>query len=186
MLILASGSPRRRELLSILTADFTVHVSDVEEAVPPGLTPAETVQALAKCKGEAVWATAGSGDTLIAADTVVVIDGEILGKPQNAANAAEMLARLSGRTHTVYTGVWLKTEKNERSFYEATEVEFYPLTKKEIADYIATGEPFDKAGAYGIQNKGALLVKSLKGDYFNVVGFPIARVARELRALGTV
>lgn len=183
MLILASGSPRRRELLSILRTDFTVRVSDVEENTPPGLTGEETVRYLAKQKGAAVWQTCTSDDTLIAADTVVCIDGDILGKPSDAADAAAMLRRLSGRTHTVYTGVWLRSAKGERCFAEATEVEFYALSDAEIADYIACGEPFDKAGAYGIQQKGALLVKGLRGDYFNVVGFPIARVARELRAL---
>lgn len=181
-LILASGSPRRRELLGLITKDFTVRVSDVEEVVEPGLPPAETVRRLAALKGRAV-AAAYPQDTVIAADTVVAIDGEILGKPHDDADAAAMLRTLSGRVHHVYTGVFLSRRGREICFSACTEVEFYPLTDEEIAAYVATGEPSDKAGAYGIQGFGALLVKGIVGDYYNVVGFPVAAVSRALRAL---
>ena len=181
-LILASGSPRRRELLGLITNDFTVCVSGAEEHVDPALTPAETVLALARLKGEDVAGTHPDG-TVIAADTVVALDGVILGKPADAEDAFRMLRFLSGKTHAVYTGVYIAKGGREACFYEETEVTFYELTDEEIRDYIATGEPADKAGAYGIQGKGALLVKGIKGDYFNVVGFPVAAVSRALRAL---
>ena len=181
-LILASGSPRRRELLGLITNDFTVCVSGAEEHTDPALSPAETVLALARLKGADVAKT-HPDDTVIAADTVVALDGEILGKPADAADAARMLRFLSGRTHQVYTGVYLVCGGREAHFYEETEVTFYDLSDEEIAAYVATGEPADKAGAYGIQGKGSLLVKGIRGDYFNVVGFPVAAVSRALRTL---
>ncbi len=181
-LILASGSPRRRELLGLITNDFTVCVSGAEEHTDPGLTPAETVLALARLKGEDVAKT-HPDDTVIAADTVVALDGEILGKPADAEDAARMLRFLSGRTHEVFTGVYIARGGREAHFYEKTGVTFYELSEEEIAAYVATGEPADKAGAYGIQGKGALLVKGIEGDYFNVVGFPVAAVSRALRGL---
>ena len=181
-LILASGSPRRRELLGLITNDFTVCVSGAEEHTDPGLSPAETVLALSRLKGADV-AALHPADTVIAADTVVALDGVILGKPADAADAARMLRFLSGRTHAVYTGVYIAAGGREASFYEKTDVTFYELTDAEIAAYVSTGEPLDKAGAYGIQGKGALLVKGIAGDYFNVVGFPVAAVSRALQAL---
>ncbi len=181
-LILASGSPRRRELLGCITNEFKICVSGAEEAVPAGLTPAETVEALAKLKGEAVFAEHPE-DTVIAADTVVIVDGELLGKPASPEDACAMLRRLSGRTHEVYTGVYIARPGRVSVFHDRTEVTFYPLTDEEIRAYVATGEPFDKAGAYGIQGRGALLVKGIRGDFYNVMGFPVARVARALRAL---
>ncbi len=181
-LILASGSPRRRELMGLIAPEFTVCVSGAEETVPAGLTPAETVEALATLKGGSVFAEHPS-DTVIAADTVVIVDGGLLGKPASPEDAFAMLRRLSGRTHEVYTGVYVASGSRETVFHECTEVTFYDLTDSEINAYIATGEPFDKAGAYGIQGYGALLVKGIRGDYYNVMGFPVARVARALRAL---
>jgi len=178
-LILASGSPRRRELLSIITTDFTVKVSNAEEKTEAGLSPAQTVETLAKIKGEAVFSE-NPCDTVIASDTVVAIDGKILGKPRSPGEAFEMLRTLSGRTHTVYTGVYIKNIRNEAVFHERTEVTFFELTDGEINSYINTGEPFDKAGAYGIQGQGALLVKTIHGDFYNVMGFPIGRISREL------
>ncbi len=179
-LILASGSPRRKELMGLISKDYTVRVSDVEENVPAGLTPAETVEYLARLKG---WAVAVDcpDDTVVAADTVVAVDGKILGKPKNDADAANMLRSLSGRTHAVYTGVYICGHGRETLFHECTEVEFYPLSEEEIAAYVATGEPADKAGAYGIQGYGGLLIKGIVGDYYNVVGFPVAAVSRALR-----
>ena len=181
-IILASASPRRRELMRLITPDYTVCASHVEETVPPGLTPAETVLYLARLKGADVFAKHPDA-LVVAADTVVAVDGVILGKPQNAEDAARMLHLLSGRTHAVYTGVYLACKTGEKCFFEQTDVTFYPLSDAEIAAYIATGEPFDKAGAYGIQGCGSLLVEGISGDYFNVVGFPVAKAARELKAL---
>ena len=179
-LILASGSPRRRELLGLITTDFTVCVSGAEEVVPPGLSPEQTVMALARLKGKDVF-LAHPADTVIAADTVVVSDGVILGKPRDEKDAFRMLRLLSGKTHAVYTGVWIAAGENETCFCEKTDVTFYELTDDEINAYIATKEPFDKAGAYGIQGKGAVLVRGIAGDFFNVVGFPVAAVYRALR-----
>ena len=182
-LILASGSPRRRELLGLITNDFTVCVSGAEETVPAGLTPAQTVEALAEIKGRAVFAEHNS-DTVIAADTVVAVDGVILGKPASRQEAFDMLHLLSGKTHEVFTGVWIANAQGTVRFHACTEVTFYPLTDDEIRGYVDTGEPFDKAGAYGIQGKGALLVQGIKGDFFNVVGFPVAKTARALKEFG--
>ena len=179
-LILASGSPRRRELLGYITNDFEVCVSGAEENVPEGLSPAETVEALATLKGESVFAE-HPADTVIAADTVVIVDGELLGKPASPEEACAMLRRLSGRTHEVYTGVYIARPGHKSVFHERTEVTFYPLTDEEIRAYVATGEPLDKAGAYGIQGRGALLVQGIRGDFYNVMGFPVAKVARELQ-----
>ena len=180
--ILASASPRRRELMRLITPEYTVCASHVEETVPPGLTPEETVLYLSRLKGADVFSRHPEA-LVVAADTVVAADGEILGKPGNAEDAARMLRLLSGRTHAVFTGVYIACKTGEKCFFEQTDVTFYPLTDAEIAAYIATGEPFDKAGAYGIQGNGALLVKGIRGDFFNVVGFPVARTARELRTV---
>lgn len=183
-LILASGSPRRKELLSFITPDFEVRVSDAEEIVDPALTPEETVRSLARQKAAAVEPSLCDGDILISADTVVFIDGSILGKPHSREEAFSMLSTLSGRRHTVYTGVCISDGKKRVDFAERTEVEFLSLSEKEINAYIDSGEPFDKAGAYGIQGRGALLVKGIEGDFYNVMGFPVARVNRELAAFG--
>lgn len=183
-LILASGSPRRRELMRYITDDFTVRVSDAEETAPAGLAPGALVEYLAKQKGDAVFRSCEADDVVVSADTIVFADGNVLGKPHDETQAREMLRALSGRIHTVYTGVYIRSAKRTDSFYTATDVEFYPLTEDEISEYIATGEPFDKAGGYGIQTKGGLLVKGIRGDYYNVVGFPLAEVRRALRAYG--
>ncbi len=180
-MILASKSPRRYELLKLISEDFRVISATGEEVVPEGLSPAEVVQHLARQKAREV-AASHRGEVIVAADTVVAIDGEILGKPRDEAHAVEMLRLLSGRTHTVYTGVCVIFENGaEKSFTEGTDVEFYPLTEREIADYVATGEPMDKAGAYGIQERGALLVKRIDGDYYTVMGLPVGRLSRVLR-----
>ncbi len=182
-LILASGSPRRQELLRLITPDFTVRVSGAEEHVQPGLTPAQTVEMLARVKGEAVFREC-PGETVLSADTVVELGGVLLGKPASPEEAAEMLRALSGKTHRVFTGVCILAPGKCSVFHECTEVTFYPLSEEEIAAYVTTGEPFDKAGAYGIQGRGALLVEGIKGDYYNVMGFPVAKAARELRRFG--
>ena len=179
-IILASASPRRKELLKFITEDFTVKVSDADETTDPALTPEETVISLACIKGETV-ASVCPGDTVISADTVVVLDGRILGKPENPEDAFSMLSSLSGRSHEVFTGVCIISGDKKISFAERTEVVFYELTRDEILSYIATGEPSDKAGAYGIQGKGSVLVKEIHGDYHNVVGLPVARLNRILK-----
>ncbi len=182
-MILASQSPRRYELLKLISEDFSVIPASGEEVVPEGLPPAEVVRHLARQKAREI-AASHKGEVIVAADTVVAIDGKILGKPRDEAHAAEMLRLLSGRTHTVYTGVCVIFESGEeKSFTEGTDVEFYPLTEREIADYVATGEPMDKAGAYGIQERGALLVKRIDGDYYNVMGLPVGRLSRVFRGL---
>ena len=179
MLILASGSPRRKELLSLITDEFEVLVSGCDEFVPEG-TPAEKVPAiLAEQKALAV-AKLRPEDTVIGSDTVVVLGGEIFGKPKDKEHAHAMLKALSGKKHFVYTGVAVAENDKVRSFVQKTEVEFYELSDEIIEKYIATGEPMDKAGAYGIQGKGSVLVKGIVGDYFNVMGLPVAETARFL------
>lgn len=182
-LILASASPRRRELMELAGLKFKVCVSDCDESVPESLSPDEAAVEAARRKAFAV-AERFPEDTVIGADTIVVIDGTILGKPNDGQDAVSMLQRLSGRTHSVYTGVCVVFGGKAHSFCEKTDVTFYSLTDGEINDYVATGEPADKAGAYGIQGKGSLLVKTVSGDYYNVVGLPIAGLVRLLGKIG--
>ena len=179
MYVLASGSPRRRELLSLILPEYDCVVSGCEEFVPEG-TPAEGVPVLLAEQKALAVAALRPGDTVIGSDTVVVLDGEIFGKPKDAADARGMLRRLSGRKHFVYTGVAVAENGSVRSFLQKTEVEFYELSDETIENYVATLEPMDKAGAYGIQGKGSVLVKGIVGDYFNVMGFPVAETARFL------
>ncbi len=181
-MILASKSPRRRELLSVISKDFKIVPAVGEESIPNGTEPKDVVVMLARQKAEEI-AAVHKGEIIVGADTIVVIDNKILGKPRDKVHAAEMLRTLSGRMHTVYTGVCVIFEDGStESFAECTDVEFYPLSESEISDYIATGEPMDKAGAYGIQEKGALLVKRIVGDFYNVMGLPIARLSRVLNS----
>jgi len=237
-IILASGSPRRRELLTQAGLAFCIRTADVDET-PTVTEPAAVVEELSRRKAEAVAEelrndagktedtipaeTAGdtdgtvesageidiSGPLIVAADTIVALDGEILGKPRDAEDAVRMLSELSGRTHEVYTGVTVLRGKapdgetrNEGNgaaeavvtgetgawdavtFSTGTRVTFYPLTEEEIRDYVASGEPMDKAGAYGIQGLGARLVERIEGDYNNVVGFPLAHFLRILTDMG--
>lgn len=178
-IILASASPRRRELLSLAGIEYEVIPSECEEILPDEITPDEAVKELARQKAEDVF-NRYPDSMIIAADTVVALGNSILGKPKNEEDAFNMLSSLSGKIHTVYTGVCIRTQRKTEIFYSATDVEFYPLTEKEINDYITTGEPMDKAGAYGIQGKGSLLVKGIHGDYFNVVGLPLAETVRHI------
>ena len=180
-IVLASASPRRRELLQRAGVTFTVRVSDADEQISPDTPPHEAVMSLARQKAQAV-AKSCPDDLVIGADTVVVYDGAILGKPADAADAVRMLRMLSGKTHTVYTGVCLLSPGKTETFFEQTQVTFYPLTQQEIEAYVATGEPMDKAGAYGIQGRGCTLVQGICGDYFNVVGLPVAALCRRLSA----
>lgn len=179
-IILASGSPRRRELLAQAGIPFTVITSAADETIDE-TDPAAAVMELARRKAAAVLKKAGGERIVLGADTVVAVDGRILGKPADAADAARMLRALSGRTHRVFTGVALLAEGRERVFCEETEVEMYPISEEEIRDYIATGEPMDKAGAYGIQGRAAVFVKGIRGDYLTVVGLPLARLYQELK-----
>lgn len=182
MFYLASQSPRRKELLTLAGLSFQVLVSGCDETVPDGFTAEQTVQHLANQKAEAVFALCKTEDTVLAADTIVVIDGKILGKPKDKQEAFDMLRSLSGRTHTVMTGVCIVSGTQRKEFVSKTDVTFYKLTDDEINTYIATGDPFDKAGGYGIQTQGVVLVEKINGDYSNVVGLPLAQCVRELRA----
>lgn len=182
-LILASGSPRRRAMLTGLGWDFTACPSPAEEEIVPGETPDEAVMRLATDKGRAV-ARDWPDHIVLAADTVVVLDGQILGKPCDRDEALDMLRALSGRTHRVLTGLALFLGDRSLVGAETTEVVFRSLPDDALRAYVATGESDDKAGAYGIQGKGALLVSSITGCYFNVVGLPLARLSRMLLELG--
>lgn len=184
-IILASGSPRRKELLENLGLKFEVIPDNTPEPVLDNLSPKDTVMTLAKFKGDNVAKILDKNDEaiIISADTVVAVDGKLLGKPKTKEDAFEMLNTLSGRWHSVYTGVYLRKNTDEKSvnFYEKTEVFFKSLDIKEIKDYINTGEPMDKAGAYGIQTLGAVFVEKICGDYFNVVGLPLCSLAKALK-----
>ena len=181
--ILASGSPRRQQLLCQITEDFSVLPSQIEERRDPSWTAQELPRQLAAQKALDV-SSRNPAALVIGADTIVSLDGTVLGKPRDEADAADMLRSLSVRTHQVYTGVaFCRDGKVLSSFVQCTEVDFYPLTERQIQRYLATKEPFDKAGAYGIQGKGGLFVRGIRGDYFNVVGFPLARAAQELEQL---
>ncbi|MBE6818253.1 MAG: septum formation inhibitor Maf [Ruminococcaceae bacterium] len=181
--ILASASPRRKELLQQAGYTFEIIPSTCEEQVPEGLAPKDIVEGLAYQKALDVYALHPES-IVLGADTIVCFDGEILGKPKDKADARRMLKLLSGQTHEVRTGFALLGKGVEFVSSEAAMVTFFHLSDEQIERYIATGEPMDKAGAYGIQGKGAVLVRSVLGDYFNVVGLPIATVGRALAAVG--
>ena len=184
-IILASASPRRRELLErIGLTGFTVAAPNVDESVEPRLSPADTVEQLSLRKARAAAERFGPNDLIIAADTVVALDGGILGKPRDRDDAFAMLSALSGREHHVYTGVTVLRGNKIVTEHEETAVTFRALSPDEIRGYIATGEPLDKAGAYGIQGVGALLVSGIRGDYSNVMGLPVFRLGQILREFG--
>ena len=184
-IILASQSPRRRQLLEQMGfTDFLIRPAQGEELADPNLDPGGLVEALSRQKALEISASADPEDLIIAADTVVAVDGQVLGKPHSIQLAHEMLSALSGREHTVYTGVTVCRGGQILTQHEATTVRFRPLTAQEIDAYIATGEPMDKAGSYGIQGRGALLVEGISGDYFNVVGLPVCRLGRMLTQFG--
>lgn len=185
-LILASASARRAEILHDAGLSFAVLSSAVDETPMPGESPAELVQRLADAKAELVSARAVAPAIIIAADTEVVLDGHVLGKPRTSEDARQMLRKLSGRTHSVLTGVTLVRlpDVERRSFVEATQVHFAPIPDEEITRYVASGEPFDKAGSYGIQGRAGRFVPRIEGCYFNIVGLPLARLCQELKELG--
>ncbi|MBS4194828.1 Maf family protein [Lederbergia citri] len=182
-LVLASGSPRRKEILKKLNIPFTTFSPNADETQPTGLAPSEIVMALALRKVN-VASEHFPVSVIIGSDTIVVCNDLILGKPQNVDEAKQMLKKLSGNIHSVYTGVAIKHDSKVETFFEKTDVEFWELTETDIQHYIESGEPFDKAGAYGIQGQGALLVKSITGDYYSVVGLPISRLYRSLIEFG--
>ena len=173
-IVLSSASPRRAQLLEMLGLEFEVIPSDKEETAPDNLPIEEKVMAIAKCKA------ADEGDVIISADTIVYFQGEIFGKPKDEEDAFNMLKRLSGNTHEVYTGICV----NGKCDYEKTYVTFRCLSDDEILSYISSGEPMDKAGAYGAQGKGALLIEKIDGDFFNVMGLPISKLSLMLKEFG--
>lgn len=184
MIILASQSPRRKELLSLITDDFIICPADVDETVPDNIHVEKVAEYLSKIKALALKSTARNGDIIIGADTIVVYNNEIFGKPKDETDAFNMLKTLSGNTHQVITGVTLIKNQNVKSFSVITEVKFNILTDDEINKYIATKEPIDKAGAYGIQGKASLFIEKINGDYFNVVGLPVSKLYEEIKKMG--
>ena len=184
-LILASNSPRRKQLLASLGVSFEQQVlPDLDEAYPPHLRAGDIAEYIARAKAQAYLPTLQANDLLLTADTIVYNEGKVYGKPQNREEACAMLAELSGKTHHVYTGVCLATTQWQRSFATDTKVSFATLSQDEIAYYVDTFQPYDKAGAYGIQEWiGYVAVENIEGSYFNVMGLPIQRIYQELKQL---
>jgi len=182
-IILASGSPRRASLLDQVGISYDRIIPDVDESAYAHLPPSEQVSHLSKAKAVAVL-NKGVKYPVVAADTLVCLERNVLGKPARREDAFEMLRTLSGRWHQVYTGLTVAAGDKISTSYEVTDVRFRELTDREIDEYIATGEPMDKAGAYGIQGKGALLVERIEGDYYNIVGLPLMRLWVMLKELG--
>lgn len=180
-LILASASPRRKELMGLYWVPFVIRAADIDETMDPGAEPAGEVGRVSRLKARAI--PRESGDVVVAADTIVVCDGIVLGKPHSQEEAVEMLAMLSGKKHQVMTGVTVLTDAGEETFTEITEIHFRPLSRREIDRYVATGEPMDKAGAYGIQGGAALFCSGMTGDYYNVMGLPVCRLGEVLRKM---
>lgn len=179
-LILASASPRRSEILKNAGFGFTVRVSDADETLPENInTPQAAVEYLSKVKAMAV--AANDDEVILSADTVVSLGNQILGKPKDDNDAFTTLRLLSGKTHSVFTGVTLRCRDRLSVFNVKTEVNFFELSDAEILNYIKSGEPLDKAGSYGIQGRAAVFVEKINGDYLNVVGLPLSRTARELK-----
>ena len=180
-LILASQSPRRKELLGLLRIPFSVRAADIDEGMDNSKSPFDEVARVSRLKAEAICRDID--DVVIAADTIVVCDGQVLGKPKSEADAERMLKLLSGRDHQVMTGLTVLRGDTARTCTEVTDIHFRDLTDREIAAYIRTGEPMDKAGAYGIQGGAALFAEKLSGDYFNVVGLPVCRLGQLLKEI---
>lgn len=181
--ILASQSPRRRELLTLIGILHTVQPADLDESPWPGERPVPHAERLARAKATALAARHPEA-VVIAADTIVVLGGEILGKPRDADDAMAMLTRLAGRTHTVFTAIAVARDGRTESAVEEVAVTFRALAAREIADYVRTGEPMDKAGAYGIQGYGATIVERIEGDYFSVMGLGLRRLTELLERIG--
>ena len=184
-IILASGSPRRQELLQRMgIADFEIRVPQVEESYPADLSPEEIVRYISREKSDAARLLCSDEDIIITADTMVFLGNRRLGKPRDEADALEMLTALAGHRHTVCTGVTVRQGKKILTAAQHTDVYFRPAAPSELQAYIRTGEPMDKAGAYGVQGKGALLVERIDGDFFNVMGLPVLLLAEMLREFG--
>ena len=182
-LILASASPRRQELLRIFGCPFTVRAADIDETMDPDKAPFDEVARVSRQKAQAI--AAGQDDVIIAADTIVVCCGKVLGKPRDAEDARRMLSLLSGRDHQVMTGCTVMRGSRAVTFTEVTDLHFRPLLPQEIRRYILTGEPMDKAGAYGIQGGAALFCQRMEGDYYNVMGLPLCRLGQVLRDMAS-
>jgi len=183
-IVLASGSPRRRELLGRMGLTFRVRAVDIDEHMDRGLEPGALVEAISAEKAAHCAGLEGPEPLIIAADTVVALEGAVLGKPRDEEDAKRMLRALSGRAHQVYTGFTVRRGDRAETGSECTQVRFRALSEAEISAYAATGEPMDKAGAYGIQALGALLVEGIRGDYFNVMGLPVCRLGLVLKEFG--
>ena len=178
-IVLASQSPRRQELLArIGVEDFKTLSLDIDESYPEGLSPEDTVRYIAKKKCDAAAALCSPDDLIITADTMVFLGNDRLGKPRDEEDALRMLRALSGRAHTVCTGVTVRKGGKAKAFTVSTDVYFRPCTEEELRAYIATGEPMDKAGAYGVQSLGALLVERIDGDFYNVMGLPVEKLGQ--------
>ena len=184
-IILASGSPRRQELLRRMgITDFTVRVPEVEESYPAGLSPEETVCYISREKSDAARLLCDENELIITADTMVFLDAQRLGKPHDEAEALSMLTALSGRKHRVCTGVTVRQGEKALTRTQSTDVYFREASRQELLAYIRGGEPMDKAGAYGVQGQGALLVERIDGDFFNVMGLPVVLLSRMLAEFG--
>ena len=180
-IILASASPRRKELLGLFRVPFEIRVADIDETMNPNKAPFDEVARVSRVKALAV--SREEDDTVIAADTIVVCEGRVLGKPKDQQEACEMLRLLSGRDHQVMTGCTVVAESCSVTFTEVTDLHFRSLSRKEIENYVASGEPMDKAGAYGIQGGAALFCERMVGDYYNVMGLPVCRLGQVLKAV---
>ena len=180
-LILASASPRRKELLKLFGIPFEIRVADIDETMDPEKPPFDEVARVSSLKAAAT--PREDGDAVVAADTIVVCQGKTLGKPHSIQEAVSMLRQLSGRDHQVMTGVTVICGDKTKTFTEVTDIHFRELSEKEIRAYVATGEPMDKAGAYGIQGGAALFCTHMVGDYYNVMGLPVCRLGQVLREM---
>lgn len=180
-LVLASASPRRKELLGLFRIPFEIRVADIDETMDPQKAPFDEVARVSRLKAAAT--PRKDGDVVVAADTIVVCEGRVLGKPRSEAEAASMLRLLSGRDHQVMTGVTVIRDGRVQTFTEVTDIHFRELSDREIDRYVATGEPMDKAGAYGIQGGAALFCTRMVGDYYNVMGLPVCRLGLVLREM---
>lgn len=183
--ILASQSPRRRQLLEWASADFEIMVSDADEFYPQNMTPAEVAVFIAQKKAEAIWNVSHQQKPVVAADTIVICENEIIGKPLNHQDACQILGKLSGKTHEVFTGVYIKHPLRDVHFADRTEVCFNTLSDAQINYYVEYYKPFDKAGAYAIQEWiGVVGIHSINGDFYNVMGLPVSKVLQALSGLG--
>ena len=184
-IVLASGSPRRQELLVRMgISDLDIRAPEVEDRYPEGLSPEDTACYLSREKSDAARLLCGPDEIIITADTMVFLDEKRLGKPKNEEEALAMLTALAGRQHTVCTGVTVRQGEKVLTAAEHTDVYFHPATESQLRAYIRTGEPMDKAGAYGVQGKGALLVERIDGDFFNVMGLPVSLLSDLLKPFG--